>query len=117
MSRKTKSNIFEINLFVPKKKFYETLQGFTIDYSSTAIVEREFSVSTLSWRSSVSYRHQSIDLHSKLMDWFYMIGTSVVKLTLPSTKLRNALTPNSLTNAGDLDWGEIIDLHKFPKKP
>ena len=25
---------------------------------------------TLSWRWSLSYRNQSIDLHSKLMDWF-----------------------------------------------
>ena len=35
--------------------------------------------STLSWRWSLSYRNQSIDLLWKSMDWFYMIETSVRK--------------------------------------
>ena len=34
---------------------------------------------TLSWRWSLSYRNQSIDLLWKSMDWFYMIETSVRK--------------------------------------
>ena len=34
---------------------------------------------TLSWRRSLSYINQSIDLRSKSMDWFLCVGTSVMK--------------------------------------
>ena len=34
---------------------------------------------TLSWRMSLSYRNQSIDLQSKSVDWFLYMETSVMK--------------------------------------
>ena len=34
---------------------------------------------TLSWWTSLSYRNQSIDLHSKLMDWFLYDRSSFMK--------------------------------------
>ena len=44
---------------------------------------------TFSCRWSLSYKNQSIDLQRKLVDWFYMIGTSVmnklkISFTYPS---------------------------------
>ena len=58
-------------------------------------------VLTLPRRRSLSYRNQSIDLHSKSRTGFYMITASILKgLSLTQTELRNTVD--------EVDW-ETID--------
>ena len=43
---------------------------------------------TLSWRRSISYRNQTIDLPCKSVDWFLLEGTSVMKESIQSIMIK-----------------------------
>ena len=59
---KKKKNCWEIKKFSIEKQN----QGLKILF----LTWKYYTVLTLSWRRSLSYRNQSIDLQSKSMDWF-----------------------------------------------